>query len=471
VSPAPAAPPSRSSTLALRLSGSQLLRHRRFELLPPTSPGAVFSEVQGRTPGQFTAPADLVELISSIASVGVLQPVLVEDLGERGRRLVAGERRVRAVLWGIANHPENPHFQTIPAVVCPGPLSEGERRTWQAVIWCWQAPGWWRKLTDHRTSGRRWSPLTLCVHALRDIEHLKRIQKMRAPTGSFPKKPAPSQEETDIADCFTAIPHDGLMSTLSERICDREVLARLHAFLRAGVMEDGAVRRPVAGTPQGGVVSPLLCNVYLNRLDRAWRPAYGRPIRYADDLLMVCRTRGEAGVALARITTLLNGLGLWPKPEKTRSCSWWKASRGSTSSASTTGSCAQDHAEAPADTHFLPAGPQRRRCSTPGTASDSSRCGLAWLRRRTGRGGAQPLPARLGRVLPVRELGLDLRRDQEVRRHADRAVRCQTTQAWSLVGVRPGVSVAGTPGPGLPQRNRRRPQANRSWRAPAEHRR
>jgi RNA-directed DNA polymerase len=124
--------------------------------------------------------------------------------------------------------------------------------------------------------------------------------------------------ESDIADCFTAIPHDGLMSTLSERICDRKVLALAQAFLRAGVMEDGAVRRPVAGTPQGGVISPLLCNVYLNRLDRAWRPAYGRLIRYADDLLAVCRSRGQAEAALARLTTLLNGLGLRAKPEKTR---------------------------------------------------------------------------------------------------------------------------------------------------------
>jgi RNA-directed DNA polymerase len=66
--------------------------------------------------------------------------------------------------------------------------------------------------------------------------------------------------ETDIADCFTAIPHEGLMSALSERISDRKVLALLHAFLRAGVMEDGAVRRTVSGTPQGGVVSPFLCN-------------------------------------------------------------------------------------------------------------------------------------------------------------------------------------------------------------------
>jgi len=124
--------------------------------------------------------------------------------------------------------------------------------------------------------------------------------------------------ESDIANCFTVIPHDGLMSALSERISDRKVLALLHAFLRAGVMEDGAVRRSVSGTPQGGVVSPLLCNVYLTRLDRAWRPAYGRLVRYADDLLVMCRSRGQAQAALARLTTLLAVLGLAPKPEKTR---------------------------------------------------------------------------------------------------------------------------------------------------------
>ena len=124
--------------------------------------------------------------------------------------------------------------------------------------------------------------------------------------------------ETDIANCFTAIPHDGLMSAISERICDRKVLALMHAFLRSGVMEEGAVRRPVSGTPQGGVISPLLCNVYLGRLDRAWRPAYGRLVRYADDVLVVCRSRGQAEAALARLTTLLNGLGLEPKVAKTR---------------------------------------------------------------------------------------------------------------------------------------------------------
>jgi RNA-directed DNA polymerase len=108
------------------------------------------------------------------------------------------------------------------------------------------------------------------------------------------------------------------MSAVEERVCDRKVLALLRAFLRAGVMEDGAARRPVSGTPQGGCISPLLCNVYLTRLDRAWRPAYGTLVRYADDLLAICRSKGQAQAALARLTALLAELGLKPKPAKTR---------------------------------------------------------------------------------------------------------------------------------------------------------
>lgn len=119
--------------IAKRLTLSERLRRRRFECLPLTGPGAVFTEVQGRGPGSATAPANLVELISSIASVGVLQPVLVEELPDGQRRVVAGERRLRAARWGATNHPDNPHFASIPAVVCPGPLSEEERRVWQLV--------------------------------------------------------------------------------------------------------------------------------------------------------------------------------------------------------------------------------------------------------------------------------------------------------------------------------------------------
>jgi group II intron reverse transcriptase/maturase len=78
--------------------------------------------------------------------------------------------------------------------------------------------------------------------------------------------------ETDIANCFEAIGHDRLMQAVEERISDRQVLKLLRAMLRSGVMQDGSVRRTVTGTPQGGVISPLLANVYLHRLDRAWRP-------------------------------------------------------------------------------------------------------------------------------------------------------------------------------------------------------
>ena len=89
--------------------------------------------------------------------------------------------------------------------------------------------------------------------------------------------------ETDIASCFSAIPHEKVMQAVEERICDQSVLKLLRVMLRAGVMEDGQVRRTEAGTPQGGVLSPVMCNVYLHRLDRAWGDGDGVLVRYADD--------------------------------------------------------------------------------------------------------------------------------------------------------------------------------------------
>jgi group II intron reverse transcriptase/maturase len=125
--------------------------------------------------------------------------------------------------------------------------------------------------------------------------------------------------ETDIGSCFESIPHERLMETVEERIADRHVLKLLRALLRSGVMEHGQVRHSVTGTPQGGVVSPLLCNVYLNRLDREWeRRGAGVLCRYADDLVVMCRTRREAGRALWALRTLLAELGLELKEAKTR---------------------------------------------------------------------------------------------------------------------------------------------------------
>jgi RNA-directed DNA polymerase len=125
--------------------------------------------------------------------------------------------------------------------------------------------------------------------------------------------------ETDIANCFEAIPKDRLMQAVEERVADQSVLKLLRVILRAGVMDAGVVRHSVTGTPQGGVISPLMCNVYLHRLDRVWDSrAHGVLVRFADDVLVMCATRRQAEDALARLRVLLAELGLEPKEAKTR---------------------------------------------------------------------------------------------------------------------------------------------------------
>jgi RNA-directed DNA polymerase len=125
--------------------------------------------------------------------------------------------------------------------------------------------------------------------------------------------------ETDIANCFSAIPHDKLMRAVEERVSDQGVLKLLRAMLHAGVMQEGTVRREVSGTPQGGPASPLLCNVYLHRLDRGWDTnEHGVLVRYCDDLVVMCQSREQAEAALARLTVVLGELGLELKAAKTR---------------------------------------------------------------------------------------------------------------------------------------------------------
>ena len=125
--------------------------------------------------------------------------------------------------------------------------------------------------------------------------------------------------ETDIAQCFSAIPHEKLMQAVEERISDGAVLKLLRAMLRAGVMSDGAVRHEVTGTPQGGVISPLMANVYLHRIDRDWSMReHGVLVRFADDLTVMCKSREQAQAALRRLRTVLAELGLEPKEAKTR---------------------------------------------------------------------------------------------------------------------------------------------------------
>ena len=153
-------------------------------------------------------------------------------------------------------------------------------------------------------------------------------------------------------------------------MCDQSVLKLLRAMLRAGVMESGIVRHPDTGTPQGGVISPLMCNVYLHRLDRDWDTrTYGVLVRFADDLLVMCKSRQQAQAALTRLRELLADLGLAPKEAKTRIVELAVGEKVSTFSAFTTGWCVRGAPTADAVLSSWPAGPVIGRCDVRATGS------------------------------------------------------------------------------------------------------
>jgi len=137
--------------------------------------------------------------------------------------------------------------------------------------------------------------------------------------------------DADVTTYFDSIPHDRLMKAVAERVVDGAMLALVKMFLEAPVVDerDDGPKRSKQGTPQGGVISPLLANIYLNLLDRNFRKRVaegsleGRLIRYADDFVLLSHRKPTQ--ELAWVTTIMHRLGLSLHPEKTRIVS---ASRG-----------------------------------------------------------------------------------------------------------------------------------------------
>ena len=124
--------------------------------------------------------------------------------------------------------------------------------------------------------------------------------------------------DADIASFFDKIDHDVVMTRVRARIADGRVLDLIKAFLKAGVSEDGQIRVPSAGVPQGGVISPWLSNLVLDDLDKALESEGYRHVRYADDFVVLCKSREDARHALVFVKEVLGKLKLSLHETKTR---------------------------------------------------------------------------------------------------------------------------------------------------------
>ena len=124
--------------------------------------------------------------------------------------------------------------------------------------------------------------------------------------------------DADIKGFFDNLPHQVIMAAVSAEVADGNILDLIERFLKAGVMEDGVFHPTTGGTPQGGVISPLLANIVLNSLDWQLHNASYCFVRYADDFVVLCRSEAAVQEAHVLVQTHLTSLGLTLSAEKTK---------------------------------------------------------------------------------------------------------------------------------------------------------
>jgi RNA-directed DNA polymerase len=143
-----------------------------------------------------------------------------------------------------------------------------------------------------------------CHDALREVDRLI-------------KAGYPHVVDADLATYFDSIPHDRLMARVEEKVSDGRVLDLIRGWLKADILKGLERWTPTQGSPQGAVISPLLANIYLDPLDVLMAKRGYRMVRYADDFVILCRSREEAAAALVEVLAWVGENGLTLHPEKT----------------------------------------------------------------------------------------------------------------------------------------------------------